>query len=123
MAVRAGDLRDRIEVAIAGPVKDEHGETSYDYAPLRTIWGSVSPSSGRSAELPGEAERAEITHRVVIRERSLPEICLEMRFTVRGQVLEVRYWYPIYNRRGWLEVFCRLVQGERGMQEVQADGA
>ena len=119
MAVRAGDLRDRLEVWKSGPVTDETGDTDYVYQPLRTIWGNVTPSSGRSAELPGEAERAEISHRVVIRERSLPEICLEMRFTVRGQVLEVRYWYPIYNRRGWLEVFCRLVQGER---RAQTDG-
>ena len=56
----------------------------------------------------------------MIREASLPEICREMYFVVRGQELHVLYWYPIYNRRGWLEIFCRMVQGER---EVQADGA
>ena len=110
MAVRAGDLRDRLEVWKSGPVTDATG----------TIWGNVTPSSGRTAELPGEAERAEITHRVMIREASLPEICREMYFVVRGQELHVLYWYPIYNRRGWLEIFCRMVQGER---QVQADGA
>ena len=112
MAVQAGDLRDRLEVWMAGPVKDEYGETDYVYKVLRTIWGNVTPSSGRTAELPGEAERAEITHRVTVREASLPEICREMYFVVRGQRLDVQYWYPIYNRRGWLEIFCRMVQGE-----------
>ena len=57
---------------------------------------------------------------MTIREASLPEICREMYFVVRGQELDVLYWYPIYNRRGWLAIFCRMVQGER---EVQADGA
>ena len=41
-----------------------------------------------------------------------------MYFIVRGQRLDVQYWYPVYNRRGWLEIFCQLTQGE-----VQADGA
>ena len=120
MAVQAGDLRDRLEVWKSGPVTDATGDTDYVYQPLRTIWGNVTPSSGRTAELPGEAERAEITHRVMIREASLPEICREMYFVVRGQELHVLYWYPIYNRRGWLEIFCRMVQGER---EAQTDGA
>ena len=123
MAVRACDLRDRLAVWIAEPVTDATHDTDYIYKLLRTIWGNVTPSSGRTAELPGEAEHAEITHRVVVRERSLPEICLGMRFVVRGQTLEVQYWYPIYNRRGWLEIFCQLVQGEQVMQEAQADGA
>lgn len=69
--------------------------------------------------MPGEAERAEITpqgdHPA---RRRCPEICREMYFVVRGLRLDVLYWYPIYNRRGWLEIFCRMVQGE-----VQADGA
>lgn len=112
MAVRAGDLRERLAVWKAEPVTDEYGETDYPYQLLRTIWGNVSPSSGRTAELPGEAERAEITHRVTVREASLPEICREMYFVVRGQRLDVQYWYPIYNRRGWLEIYCRMVQGE-----------
>ena len=120
MAVRAGDLRDRLEVWKAEPVTDENKEPDYAYKPLRTIWGNVVPSSGRTAELPGEVERAEITHKVTIREASLPEICREMYFVVRGQELDVLYWYPIYNRRGWLEIFCRMVQGER---EAQTDGA
>ena len=55
---------------------------------------------------------AEASDRVTVREASLPEICREMYFVVRGQRLDVQYWYPIYNRRGWLEIFCRMVQGE-----------
>lgn len=118
MAVQAGDLRERAAVYRAAPVTDENNETDYAYQPLRTIWANVTPTSGRTENLPGEAERAEITHKVTIREASLPEICRGMYFVVRGLRLDVLYWYPIYNRRGWLEIFCRMVQGE-----VQAYGA
>lgn len=110
--VQAGELRERMAVWKAGPVTDPCGETDYQYSELRTIWAHVTPTSGRTAELPGEAERAEVTHKVTIRAGSLPEICREMYFVVRGQRLDVLYWYPVYNRRGWLEIFCRMVQGE-----------
>ena len=112
MAIRAGELRERVEVWKAEPATNEQYETEYIYQPLRTIWANVTPSSGRTETLPGDTERAEITHKVTIREASLPEICREMYFVVRGQKLDVQYWYPVYNRRGWLEIFCRLTQGE-----------
>lgn len=117
MAVRAGDLRERLEVWKAEPQTDENHETDYVPQKLRTIWANVTPSSGRTETLPGETERSQITHKVTIRAPSLPEICREMYFIVRGQRLDVQYWYPVYNRRGWLEIFCQLTQGE-----VQANG-
>ena len=117
IAVRAGELRELLEVWKAEPETDENHETDYVPRKLRTIWANVTPTSGRTAELPGETERAEITHKVTIRAPSLPEICREMYFVVRGQRLDVLYWYPVYNRRGWMEIFCRLTQGE-----VPADG-
>ena len=32
-----------------------------------------------------------------------------MYFTFRRQRYDVLYGYSIYNRRGWLELYCRLV--------------
>ena len=118
--VRAGDLRERVTVCMAMPTLNDLSETEYQYTALRTIWASVAPSSGRTEMLPGDTERAEITHRVVIRAASLPDLCREMCFVVRGQRLDVMYWYPVYNRRGWMEIFCRMRQGERA---VDSNGA
>ena len=81
--VQAGELRERLEVWKADLVTEDQ-ETDSVYQPLRTIWANVTPTSGRTAELPGETERAEITHKVTIRAPSLPEICREMYFIVRG---------------------------------------
>ena len=62
--IQAGELRERLAVWKAGAVTDPGGETDYAYSRLRTIWAHVMPVSGRTAELPGEAERAEVTHKV-----------------------------------------------------------
>ena len=53
----------------------------------------------------------------MVREASLPDICREMYFVVRGLRLDVSYWLPIYSRRGWMEIFCTVHEGE-----VPADG-
>lgn len=118
MATRACDLRDRAEVWLAVPTERDNGELDYRHIHTRTIWAAVSPSSGRTETLTGGAERAEITHRVVCRSASLPELCREMYFVVRGGRLDVSYWLPVYNRRGWVEIFCVMRQGE-----VTSDGA
>ncbi len=117
MATQVSDLRDRAEIWRAGAVLKDNGETVYEYTRQRTIWAAVTPSSGRAESLEGGATRAEITHRVVVREGSLPDICREMYFIVRGLRLDVAYWLPIYNRRGWVEIFCMAHEGE-----VTADG-
>lgn len=112
MATQVRDLRDRAEVWLAAPVEQPNGETDYCYTKARTIWAAVNPTSGRTETLTGDAERAEVTHRVVCRSASLPDLCREMYFVIRGQRLDVSYWLPIYNRRGWVEIYCTLRQGE-----------
>lgn len=117
MATQVSDLRDRAEVWRAAAHEQDNGETVYEYAYQRTVWAAVTPTSGRAESLEGGATRAELTHRVVVREASLPDICREMYFVVRGLRLDVSYWLPIYSRRGWMEIFCTAHEGE-----VAADG-
>ena len=104
MATQVSDLRDRAEVWRAAAHEQDNGETVYEYAFQRTVWAAVTPTSGRAESLEGGATRAELTHRVVVREASLPDICREMYFVVRGLRLDVSYWLPIYSRRGWMDV-------------------
>ena len=73
MAAQVRDLRDRAEVWLATPTEQPNGETDYCYTKVKTIWAAVNPTSGRTETLTGDAERAEITHRVVCRSASLPE--------------------------------------------------
>ena len=109
MSATASDLRAKITIYRRKKVENELKETSYDYQPERTVWAQIVPTSGRTADLEGEVERAEITHRVRLRASACPTIERGMYFTFRGQRYDVLYGYPIYNRRGWLELYCRLV--------------
>lgn len=105
----ASDLRCRIQLYRMVPGKNALNETVPDYQPDRAVWANIVPASGRTGTLEGDVERIEVTHKVTLRAGNLPEIQNGMRFTFRGQWYEVLYGYPIYNRAGWLELFCRLV--------------
>ncbi len=105
----ASDLRCRIQLYCLEKSENELGETVPDYKPDRVVWANIVPTSGRSGSLEGDVERMEVTHKVTLRAGSLPEIQNGMRFTFRSQWYEVLYGYPIYNRAGWLELYCRLV--------------
>lgn len=109
MAVTASDLRCRITIYRKQKAENELKETTYEYRPERTVWAQIVPASGRAAALEGDMERSEITHRVRLRASACPVIDQGMYFMFRGQRYDVLYGYPIYNRGGWMELYCRLV--------------
>lgn len=104
----ADDLRDKILCYQSKKHINSMGENEERFVLVRTFWGNVTPSAGRREDV-GISERANVTHRVVCREMAMPGITTDTYFLVRGQRLDVQYWYPIYNRKGWLEVFCKAV--------------
>ena len=88
--VSASGLRARITIYRRKETENELEEKTFTYQPERTVW-------------------AEITHRVRLRISACPVIERGMYFTFRRQRYDVLYGYSIYNRRGWLELYCRLV--------------
>lgn len=109
MSATASDLRSKITIYRRKKTENELKETTYDYQPERTVWAQIVPTSGRTADMEGEVERAEITHRVRLRASACPVIERGMYFIFQGQRYDILYGYPIYNRGGWLELYCRLV--------------
>lgn len=113
--IGAGDLRCRIQLYARVETENELGEMTYEYASLRTAWARLVPQSGSRGRLEGGMERPEITHKATVRAGVLPEIPADLYFTYRGQRYDVLYGYPIYDRSGWLELYCRLVV-DRGVK-------
>lgn len=104
----ADDLRDKVYCYQSTKALNDMGEHEEKFVPVRTFWANVTPSSGRRDEI-GISERANVTHKVVCREMAMPGITTDTYFVVRQQRLDVQYWYPIYNRKGWMEIFCKAV--------------
>lgn len=104
----ADNLKDLIDVYLPVDLKNDMGETVKDFSRVKQIWASIRPSSGaRRGE--GVAELTDITHRVIVRESALRDIRTDMYFENRGLKLYVDYWMPVYNRKGFLEIYCKGV--------------
>ena len=106
--IECGDLRNRIAVYQSRPELAENGETDYIFSEIAKIWANIVPISGGNTEFPGDTAAANVTHRITIREPKTFQLTSNTCFMYRDQRLDVLYWYPIYNRAGWMEVFCRL---------------
>lgn len=102
------DLKHRLMVFNKQPFTNDIGETEYQYAPDGTIWGALTVVSGRTETLPGETERAAVTHKLTIRPRSC-KLTTATYFEYQGQRYDVQYWQPHYKRRDRFEVFLKLV--------------
>lgn len=111
--MNAGKLRDRLTVYGSHRVQNDRGETDFVFGCLDNIPAMVTPTSGTAAGLPGDVERAEITHKIICRAGALPDLATDMYFLCRGRRLNVVYWLPIYSRPGWMEIYCKAVV-ERG---------
>ncbi len=106
--VECGDLRNRVAIYQSEPRIRENGETEYVFSEKRKIWVHIVPTSGGNAELPGDVEYASVTHKITMRILKNLTMTTDTYFLHQGQRLKVLYWYPVYNRVGWMEVFCRL---------------
>lgn len=107
--IEAGDLRERLTVYQSTPKIQANGETDYVFSEVKKIWAHVVPTFGGTAQLQGDVEYATVTHKVTLRESALSKITTDTYFVCHGQRLDVLYWLPIYNRAGWMEIYCRMV--------------
>lgn len=106
--MNAGDLRDKVDCYQSTKTINAMGEHEESFTLIRSFWAKIVPSSGQREEF-GISQRANVTHKIICRESAMPDITTDTYFVNRGQRLDVEYWYPIYNRKGWMEIYCRAV--------------
>lgn len=103
------DLRFPLTVYGQEEITTEIGETDFVYSPLRTVWAGLTVTGGRTETLPGDTERAQVTHKITLRVGTVPELSTDMYFVCQGQKYEVQWWQPHYKKRDRIEVMCKLV--------------
>ena len=67
--MRAGRLRHQVAIQTATTAQDAYGQPVKTWATTATVWGAVEPIGGKEAYR-AQAERADLSHLVVIRYRS-----------------------------------------------------
>lgn len=102
------DLKHRLIVHQRTEIENDAGETDFAYPPAGKVWGALTVTGGRTETLPGEMERADVTHRLTLRPGSC-RLTTDTWFEYQGRRYDVLYWQPHYKRRDRIEVLLRMV--------------
>lgn len=102
-------LRHRIDVYSKTQAKTEFGEITYDYHKTQTIWAEILPTSGKIEDIDGQSIRADVTHKITVRNGAIKEPRNDMYFVFKGQKYEVLYFMPHYRRNDLIEFYTKLI--------------
>lgn len=86
--MRAGALRHRLAILRYTPGTDVFGAETKTYGLSATVWGSVSPMSGKEL-FTAQQVSARVTHKIVIRGRT--ELTTKDRIQHRSRAFELDY--------------------------------
>jgi len=107
--VNPGKLNKRIE--IWGKVKGENTlkQTTYSDEKLREVWAGIVPQTGRLLNQPADTFLSDISHKIIIRYSSFPNLKPEMWISYRGKRFDIEYILNPYEKDETLEIFARQV--------------
>lgn len=107
MALRAGKLRHRLALQSETQTQNSVGEVIKTYATYSTVWGSLSPLSGRELEHASQISE-EITYRAVI--RYLSTVATEDRISHDSRTFEIVHIANFDERNIYQELLLKEVK-------------
>jgi SPP1 family predicted phage head-tail adaptor len=108
--MRAGELRDRIEIQRATDTSDGAGGTLRQWAIHDVVWAKVVPGTGREFATAKQTMPA-LSHMVSIRYRS--DLSPAMRIRRGSQILAIHSTADVNSRGQELLILCEERPGER----------
>ena len=104
----------RCRVVLYGKREDtnEYNETTYDYAPIATLWAEILPKSGGIKTSDGEMQYIEYTHVLTIRANAAPKIDGDMYIMYGENRFDVTYAIPHYRYRDRIEIYVKEHRGD-----------
>ena len=102
-------LKHRIDVYSKTQAKTEFGEITYTHQKTQTVWAEIIPTNGKVENMEGQSVRANVTHKITVRNGAIKEPRNDMYFVFKGQKYEVLYFMPHYRRNDLIEFYTKLI--------------
>jgi SPP1 family predicted phage head-tail adaptor len=106
--MQAGDLRNRVEFFEMKTQENEIGQDKRVPVSCGKRWAQIVPQTGTQKNVQGDAVKTKVTHKVVVR-RGL-SLKNDMLMQYKGQQYRVKYWQPVYNNDGFVEILVEMEQ-------------
>lgn len=104
-------LRNRIDVYTKAETTNLLGEKEYNYTKLKSVWAEITVGASGSGVKDGEAKivYADVSHKIVVRTKSIPSLSNDMYFIYKGQRYDIKYFEPNYKYQDSINILCSLV--------------
>ncbi len=102
-------LNNRIDVYSKVEFENVLLEKDYKYEKSSSIWAEITPMSGTEKTGQANTKYADISHKIVIRDKAIPNLSNDMYFMFKGQRYDIKSFYPNFKFRDSIEIFCSLV--------------
>lgn len=106
--MQAGELRNRVEFFEMEIRRNELGQDKRVPVSRGKRWAKITPQGATQQNLQGETKKTKVTHKVTVR-RGM-ELKSDMLMKYQGQQYSVKYWQPVYNNDGFMEIFVEMEQ-------------
>ena len=106
--MQAGNLRNQIELYTMETRQNEIGQDKRVPVLYKKVWAKIVPQSGSQQNVPGNAKETKVTHKVTIRRGT--DLKNDMLMKYKGQQYRVKYWQPVYDNGGFMEIFVEMEQ-------------
>lgn len=105
-------LRCRVVLYGKQKITNAFNETTYGYAPVRTLWAEILPKSGGIKPTDGEMQYIEYTHVITIRANGAPKVEGDVYLMYGPNRFGVAYAIPHYRYRDRIEIYVKEHRGD-----------
>jgi len=102
-------LKNKIDVYSKVPFINELDQTDYKYEILKTVWAEIKVEGGSLKDGEGNTTYADISHKIIIRSNTVPNLANDMYFIYKFQRYNIKYFNPNYRYGDSIEIFVSLV--------------
>lgn len=89
--------------------ENDYKEEDYKWDKLKSVWSEITPTGGSLATGQGDTIYAKVTHKITIRDRSIPNLSNDMYFMYKGLRYDINFFQPNYKYKDAIEIMCTLV--------------
>jgi len=102
-------LNCKIDVYAKVEFENKLKEKDYKYEVLKSVYSEIIPAGGSMKSLQGGEDYADVTHKITIRNNSIPGLTNDMYFMYKGQRFDINFTQPNFKFKNSIEIMCNLV--------------
>lgn len=102
-------LNCKIDVYGKVPFENKLGEKDYKDGYIKFVFAEILPTGGTVKTTEGDSIYAEVSHKITVRNNSIPGLIENMYFMYKGQRFDIKFMQPNYKYKNSIEIMCNLV--------------